>query len=185
MSDVLQQRLALLSRAETLPLLRQLRRGIEKESLRIDREGHLSQTPHSRALGATLTHPLITTDYSEALLEFITLVSADIEQTLEQMDLIHRFVYPHLGDENLWTASMPCWLGEDSEIPVAQYGSANVARMKTIYRVGLGYRYGRRMQTITAFTTTFHCRKRSGRRCAAHNSARRICRKKSPNPISG
>lgn len=155
MSDVLQQRLALLSRAETLPLLRQLRRGIEKESLRIDRNGWLAQTPHPRALGATLTHPLITTDYSEALLEFITLVSADIDQTVEQMDLIHRFVYDKLADENLWTASMPCWLGADSEIPVAQYGSSNIARMKTIYRVGLGYRYGRRMQTISGIHYNF------------------------------
>lgn len=155
LSDVLQQRLALLSRAETLPLLRQLRRGIEKESLRVDRDGFLAQTPHPRALGSTLTHPLITTDYSEALLEFITLVSADIDQTLEQMDLIHRFVYANLYDENLWAASMPCWLGDDYGIPVAQYGSANVARMKTIYRVGLGWRYGRRMQTISGIHYNF------------------------------
>ena len=155
MSDVLPQRLALLSRAETLPLLRQLRRGIEKESLRIDRNGWLAQTPHPHALGSTLTHPLITTDYSEALLEFITLVSADIDQTVENMELIHRFVYANLADENLWTASMPCWLGPDADIPVAQYGTSNLARMKTIYRIGLGHRYGRRMQTISGIHYNF------------------------------
>jgi glutamate--cysteine ligase len=155
LSDVLQQRLALLSRAETLPLLRQLRHGIEKESLRIDAQGHLAQTDHPRELGSTLTHPLITTDYSEALLEFITLVSADVGQTLEQLDAIHRFAYANLGAENLWTASMPCVLGDDADIPVARYGSSNIAQMKTIYRVGLGYRYGRRMQTIAGIHYNF------------------------------
>lgn len=155
MSDLLQERLALLSGAEILPLLRSLRRGIEKESLRIDSGGHLAQTPHPRSLGSTLTHPLITTDYSEALLEFITPVADAVAQPLEQLDLIHRFTYANLGDENLWTASMPCILDDESAIPVAQYGSSNVARMKTVYRVGLGYRYGRRMQTIAGIHYNF------------------------------
>ncbi len=155
MSDVLHQRLARLADPQTLPLLRQLRHGIEKESLRIDSSGRLAQTPHSHLLGSALTHPLITTDYSEALLEFITLVSADISDAAEQLDLIHRFTYANIGDENLWTASMPCVLESDAEIPVAQYGRANNARMKTIYRMGLGYRYGRRMQTISGIHYNF------------------------------
>lgn len=155
MSDLLQQRLSLLAGPASLPLLRQLRRGLEKESLRIDDSGRLAQTSHPRSLGSTLTHPLITTDYSEALMEFITLVSASVDQTVEQLDLIHRFVYANLGSENLWTASMPCVLGDDADIPVARYGSANIGRMKTIYRVGLGHRYGRRMQTISGIHYNF------------------------------
>ncbi len=155
MSEALSQRLRQLPDAIVLPLLRQLRRGMEKESLRIDRDGRLAQTPHATVLGSALTHPMITTDYSEALLEFITPVSDQIETALEQLDSIHRFVYNVLPDENLWTASMPCALGPDAEIPVAQYGSSNVGRMKTIYRVGLGYRYGRRMQTISGIHYNF------------------------------
>ena len=50
-----------------------MRFGIEKEGLRVDRvSGDLAQTPHPRDLGSALTHPHITTDYSEALLEFVT-----------------------------------------------------------------------------------------------------------------
>jgi len=45
-------------------------RGIEKESLRITPAGLVAQTPHPAVLGATLTNRYITTDYSEALLEF-------------------------------------------------------------------------------------------------------------------
>ena len=155
MSESLHQRLEQLASPSILPLLRQLRRGIEKESLRIDSAGHLAQTPHDAVLGSALTHPLITTDYSEALLEFITPVCTDIAGVLGQLDAIHRFVYAVLPTENLWTASMPCVLGADADIPVAQYGSSNLGRMKTIYRIGLGYRYGRKMQTIAGIHYNF------------------------------
>jgi glutamate--cysteine ligase len=155
LSEVIQQRLGRLSRPDTLPLLRQLRRGIEKESLRIDARGHLAQTPHAAVLGSALTHPLITTDYSEALLEFITPVTTKVETSLEQLEAIHRFVYGALPDEMLWTASMPGVLGRDEDIPVARYGNSNVGRMKTIYRVGLGHRYGRKMQAISGIHYNF------------------------------
>jgi len=46
--------------------------GLEKESMRVGPDGSIAQTPHPAALGSALTHPFITTDYSEALLEFIT-----------------------------------------------------------------------------------------------------------------
>lgn len=155
LSEVIQQRLGRLSRADTLPLLRQLRRGIEKESLRIDSSGHLAKTPHATVLGSALTHPLITTDYSEALLEFITPVTTKVETSLEQLEAIHRFVYGALQGEMLWTTSMPCLLGRDEDIPVAQYGSSNIGRMKTVYRVGLGHRYGRKMQAIAGIHYNF------------------------------
>lgn len=155
MPETLHQRLTQLASPSSLPLLRQLRRGIEKESLRIDGAGQLAQTPHAAVLGSALTHPSITTDYSEALLEFITPVRTDIEGVLGELDAIHRFVYAMLPDENLWTASMPCALGTEADIPVAQYGSSNIGRMKTIYRIGLGYRYGRKMQTIAGIHYNF------------------------------
>jgi glutamate--cysteine ligase len=154
-SATFQQRLARLSGPDIQPLLRQLRRGIEKESLRIDAAGQLAKTPHAAVLGSALTHSLITTDYSEALLEFITPVTTKVETSLEQLEAIHRFVYAALPDEMLWTTSMPGVLGRDAEIPVARYGSSNVGRMKTIYRVGLGHRYGRKMQAISGIHYNF------------------------------
>ena len=58
-------------------VLRGITRGFERECLRVDAAGKLAQTPHPQALGSKLTHPWITTDYSEALLEFITPPSTD------------------------------------------------------------------------------------------------------------
>ncbi len=124
------------------------RKGIEKESLRIDATGCLSQTVHPAALGSALTNRYITTDFSEALLEFVTPAYRSTWETLRAICDIHQFTYANLADELLWVASMPCRIPGDDDIPLARYGESNVGQMKTIYRRGLGYRYGRSMQTI-------------------------------------
>ena len=49
----------------------------------------------------------------------------------------------------LWVASMPCGLPADETIPIGSYGTSNVGRAKSVYRMGLAHRYGRRMQTIS------------------------------------
>lgn len=128
--------------------LKGMRRGLEKESLRVTADGQLAQTAHQHGLGSALTHPWITTDYSEALIELITPATYSISETLAFLDDIHRFVHTQIGDEMLWANSMPCALEGDEQIPLAQYGHSNIGRMKTLYRHGLGVRYGRRMQTI-------------------------------------
>jgi glutamate--cysteine ligase len=129
--------------------LKGIRRGIEKESLRATAEGALAVTPHPQALGSALTHPHITTDYSEAQLELITGVHPTPETCLEELLHIHQFTYRALGDEMLWVSSMPCNLPADETIPIGRYGSSNVGRAKSVYRMGLAHRYGRRMQTIS------------------------------------
>ncbi len=124
------------------------RKGIEKESLRVDASGYLSQTPHPERLGSALTNRFITTDFSEALLEFVTPAFANTWEALRSICDIHQFTYANLDDELLWVSSMPCRIPEDLQIPLARYGDSNVGRMKTVYRRGLGFRYGRHMQTI-------------------------------------
>ncbi len=152
-----QDLLAAFATADNNASLRGILRGLEKESLRVTPTGTLAQTDHPEALGSALTHPHITTDYSEALLEFITEPFADVEPLLKQLDNIHRYTYSQLAPnhERLWPASMPCTLGSDNEIPVARYGSSNSGTMKTIYRIGLGHRYGRAMQTIAGIHYNF------------------------------
>lgn len=124
------------------------RKGVEKEGLRVDRNGFIAQTPHPEALGSALTHPRITTDYSEALLELITPVCSSTSEMMESLRNTHRFVQQHLGDEVFWAASMPCELDGDASIPIADYGTSNIGRLKHVYRQGLSVRYGRMMQSI-------------------------------------
>jgi glutamate--cysteine ligase len=122
--------------------------GLEKESLRVGPDGSIAQTPHPAALGSALTHPWITTDYSEALLEFITPPFTGLADALGFLRLLQHYVYLHLDNELLWSASMPCVVEGESFIPLARYGHSNAGTMKTVYRRGLGYRYGRVMQVI-------------------------------------
>ena len=135
--------------------LKGIRRGIEKESLRVRPDGSLAQTLHPAALGAALTHPHITTDFSESQLELITGVHASVEACLEELTQIHQVVYRHIGEEVLWCASMPCNLPADHLIPIGRYGTSNVGRAKTVYRLGLAHRYGRRMQAISGIHYNF------------------------------
>jgi glutamate--cysteine ligase len=133
-----------------------IHRGIEKESLRVSADGHISLNPHPQALGSNLTNPYITTDFSESLLEFITPAYSDIDECLKQLEDIHRFTLQNLeNDELLWVSSMPCPLGSADDIPIAQYGSSNVGKLKVLYRHGLSNRYGRLMQIISGIHYNF------------------------------
>ena len=148
-NDTFSHRLSVLTTGPQRDALIRGLRGIEKESLRVTHDGKLAMTPHSRALGSALTHPSLTTDYSEALLELITPAEHDVAITLEKLDTLHRFVYAELGDEILWNNSMPGLLPETDEgIPIAHYGTSNIGKLKYVYRIGLALRYGRTMQCI-------------------------------------
>lgn len=142
-------RLRRLSESDAGKRIKRGRIGIEKESLRVGRDGYLATTPHPAALGSALTNAYITTDYSEALLEFITPPFPSVRETLHFLENIHQFVYANIGRELLWAASMPCMVGDEGSIPIARYGSSNVGRMKHVYRQGLSHRYGRLMQVIS------------------------------------
>ena len=124
-------------------------KGVEKESLRVTPEGDIAQTPHPRTLGSALTHPEITTDYSEALLELVTPAYPDSARLMERLVQLHQFTYRSIGDEMLWATSMPCGVSTDAAIPIARYGRSHSAQMKEVYREGLGLRYGRLMQAIS------------------------------------
>jgi glutamate--cysteine ligase len=144
-----ERRLAGLINSGERGVLRGGRKGVEKESLRVSPEGQIVQTRHPAALGAPLTNEHITTDFSESLIELVTPPFGETWELLQYLCDIHQFVYRHLGDELLWSTSMPCAIRGDESIPLAQFGRSNVGRMKTVYRHGLGVRYGRIMQAIS------------------------------------
>ena len=148
MYNLLQRRLKYLFGTGNKRVLEGRQIGVEKESLRVSPDGSISYHPHPVSTGAALTNPYITTDYSEALVEFITPPFEHIEQVLQFLRDTQTFVYGELGDEILWATSMPCVVSGETSIPLAQYGSSNAATMKTVYRRGLGHRYGRTMQVI-------------------------------------
>lgn len=150
-----QQALSFLAAPTQRHFLTQLNRGIERETLRTSPQGVISQKPHPKALGSTLTHPYITTDYSEALLEFITPVFTSAQDTLAHLNVVHRFTYENLAAELIWPSSMPAILQGELSIPIAQYGQSNLGKLKHVYRHGLWHRYGRTMQAIAGIHYNF------------------------------
>src|SRR5688500_2327832 len=135
---VFERRLSALINSREPAVLQGGLKGVEKESLRVDRDGTLASTSHPESLGATLTHEYLTTDYSESLIELVTPAFRHSWELLQFLCDLHQFVYRHLQDELLWATSMPGELPQDAEIPIARYGRSNVGRMKEVYRLGLG-----------------------------------------------
>lgn len=130
-------------------------RGIEKEGLRTSIHNEISQTDHQTELGHPLTHPTITTDYSEALTELITPVKNTREELLTSLTEIHQQLASSIGDETLWPGSMPCLIDGEESIRIAEYGDSNIGKLKHVYRQGLGVRYGRIMQSIAGLHFNF------------------------------
>ncbi len=129
--------------------------GVERETLRVSTDGHLSKCPHPAILGSALTHPWVTTDYAEQLLEFITPVNYTLSSLLAELEDLHRFTYKAMDGERLWPFSMPCYIANEEDIKLANYGSSNIGKMKTLYRKGLKHRYGSMMQVISGVHFNF------------------------------
>lgn len=136
-------------------ILTRTMRGIEREGLRVNREGHLSRQSHPLALGSALTHPNITTDYSEALIELITGTHTTVESLLQELRRVHQFVMQQVSQESLWMQSMPAILPAEADIPIAWYGTSNTGMLKHVYRRGLAERYGKKMQCIAGLHYNF------------------------------
>lgn len=123
--------------------------GLEKEGLRVSSKGSISQVPHPHTLGCALTHPNITTDFSESLVELVTPALGSATKMLSFLENTQHYLYHHLPkNQNFWSTSMPCVIRGETTIPIAQYGTSNQGMMKTIYRQGLANRYGSVMQII-------------------------------------
>jgi glutamate--cysteine ligase len=146
---VYERRLAGLINSREQRLLCEGPRGLERESLRVNPDGHIAQTGHPIGLGSALTNPHVTTDYAEALAELVTPTFQSNTELLQYLLDLHQFVYSQIGQELLWATSMPCALRGDLDVPIARYGSSHQGRLKSVYRHGLLIRYGGLMQAIS------------------------------------
>jgi len=154
---VYERRLAALVNSRQQAALAGGRRGLERETMRVTPAGRVSARAHPVALGAALTNPHVTTDYSESLLELVTPTFNDNGELLQYLGDLHHFVYRHLEDELLWAASMPGEISGEAEVPIARYGRSHRGHFKEVYRRGLQTRYGGMMQAIagTHFNYSF------------------------------
>jgi glutamate--cysteine ligase len=143
------QKLAYLDSDAGREALANMSRGIEREALRVNEKNHVSVQKHPEALGRPLTHPWITTDFSEAQVEMVTPVSNNLDVLFRQLHDLHLMTVYGIGKEYLWPTSMPCFVPNEQQVAIAHYGSSHTGKFKKLYREGLKNRYGAMMQMIS------------------------------------
>lgn len=154
MTRSLGEALSLLADKGDINLPNSISRGIEKESLRVSKDNTISSADHPASLGSALTNKYITTDFSEALLELITPTHSSVENALNNLNEICKFVVTKTP-ETIWPSSIPCKIENENSIRLADYGTSNAGLLKTLYRSGLSYRYGSMMQTVSGIHYNF------------------------------
>ena len=127
--------------------------GIEKENVRVDKNGRMATTPHPGILGDKFQHPYITTDFSESQVEMITPPLDSVDKVHGFLETLHDVVTQNIGNELLWPQSLPPLLPNEEDIPIAQFGGKGVSKEK--YREVLAKRYGRERQMLTGIHYNF------------------------------
>ena len=140
---------------ENPKMLEGILRGIERETLRIKKNGSFSKITHPYSIGSSLTHKWITTDFAENLLEFITPTTQNIDYLLSFLKDLHCFTASKIKNERMWPFSIPYFYNSKTNIQIAQYGKSNFGKMKTTYRIGLKNRYGDLTNTISGVHYNF------------------------------
>ncbi|MFA8299829.1 MAG: bifunctional glutamate--cysteine ligase GshA/glutathione synthetase GshB [Hyphomicrobiales bacterium] len=127
--------------------------GIEKESLRVDKEAKLSSNNHPKCFGNKGDHPFITTDFAESQVEMITPPRPSILEAHQFLETIQDVVNENIGDELLWPQSAPCLLPPSNEIKIAHFSADH--QEKNDYRNQLAEIYGKERQMISGIHFNF------------------------------
>lgn len=124
--------------------------GLEKESLKIDKEGKLDLSKHPDFLGSPLFNRLVTLDFSNSQLEWTTPPFSHFSKALTSLTQTQSWTMQPRSKESIhafWPYSMP--MHQTAPTPLADFGSSPLAKEKKLYRKGLCHRYGRHVQTIS------------------------------------
>lgn len=129
--------------------------GVERETLRVNEKGELALTKHPEVFECKISHPYITTDFSESQIELITPTLNTLEEVYSFLNSLYDITALELKDEYLWPQSMPCDIPEDDLIPVADYGKCDTGKGASDYRKKLLKKYGGKKQLISGIHYNF------------------------------
>ncbi|SFB93456.1 glutathione synthase [Ruminococcus albus] len=124
--------------------------GLERETLRVDKNGRLSQTAHPFEDDGEITR-----DFCENQIELVTPVCSSIDVVMKELERLDKKVRKTLDDmdERIWLYSNPPHFSDDSEIPVADFKGDLSG--KRFYREKLEIRYGKRLMLFSGIHFNF------------------------------
>ena len=121
-------------------------KGVEKENLRSDKDGRISNKSFPEAFGVHNFNSFVTLDYSQPHLEIVTPTFQDNYELYGFLEGLHAYVEQNLEGDLLWNYSMPPkFKGKFIKLP--PYGKSNKTKLAHLYRLGLRNRYGDKMQS--------------------------------------
>ena len=129
-------------------------KGLEKENLRSDKEGKISNKNFPDAFGVHNYNRYITLDYSEPHLEIVTPPFEDNLALFGFLNDLHAYVENNLDGDLLWNYSMPPKF-KSKYIKLPPHGETNKTKLAHLYRLGLRNRYGDKMQSTAGIHFNF------------------------------
>ena len=121
-------------------------KGVEKENLRSDKDGRISNKSFPEAFGVHNFNSFVTLDYSQPHLGIVTPTFQDNSELYGFLGGLHAYVEQNLEGDLLWNYSMPPkFKGKFIKLP--PYGKSNKTKLAHLYRLGLRNRYGDKMQS--------------------------------------
>ncbi|MDD6490589.1 MAG: glutathione synthase [Clostridia bacterium] len=126
--------------------------GLERETLRVDKNGKLAQTPHP------FKDDNLSRDFCENQLEIITPVCNSIDNAVKSLSELSQNAETELNKngEYLWLNSNPPHIENEDEIPVAKFDGNESS--KHTYRCYLEQKYGKRIMLYSGihFNLSFY-----------------------------
>ena len=129
--------------------------GIERETLRVYRDGNLAQSSHPQVFGSKNENPYITTDFAECQMEMITPPLNTPEELYDFTNALYDISVSEISDEYLWPQSMPSIVPDDNEINIAEYDDNEKGNNAYEYRKSLIKKYGGKRQLICGIHYNF------------------------------
>ena len=127
--------------------------GIEREALRVDKNGELSKKPHPKVFGGKMDNKYVTVDFAESQVEMITPVISSLNELYAFLERLYDYVCLNIEDEYLWPQSMPAI--SPSYIKVADFDSSSKGIEARKYRDYLVEKYGSKKQLISGIHFNF------------------------------
>ncbi|WP_294413596.1 glutathione synthase [uncultured Ruminococcus sp.] len=124
--------------------------GIERETLRVDGQGRLAQTPHPFG-----NDEHITRDFCENQVELVTPVCHSVDEAVEALAELDKRTREELAKngESIWLYSNPPHFDSEEDIPIADFTGDHSS--KRAYREVLQQKYGKKLMLFSGIHFNF------------------------------